>query len=86
VMGGCPVLGDIQGQAGQDSDPAVSVPVHCRGVGLDGLKGPFQLKRFYDGSQQAKAEIAMGISPLLWEGIGLMAKGCLIVMVGSALR
>jgi len=38
--GGCPLLGDIQGQTGQGSeqpDLAVDVPVHCRGVGLDGL-------------------------------------------------
>jgi len=34
-----PILGDIQGQAGQCSKQpfrAVGVPVHCRGVGLDG--------------------------------------------------
>jgi len=47
-----PLLGDIQGQAGQGSehpDLAVDVPVHCRGVGLEGLfKDPFQLKQFYD--------------------------------------
>ena len=38
--GGCPVPGDAQGQAGRGSehlDPAVGVPVHCRGVGPDGL-------------------------------------------------
>ena len=38
--GGCPVPGDIQGQAGQgseQSDLSVGVPVHCRGVGLDDL-------------------------------------------------
>ena len=37
---GCSVPGDIQGQAGQGSehpDLAVGVPVHYRGVGLDGL-------------------------------------------------
>ena len=34
---GCPMPGDIQGQAGQGSDEAVGVPVHCRGVGPDGL-------------------------------------------------
>ena len=36
--GGCPVLGDIQDQAGPGSeqpDLAVHVPVHCRKVGLD---------------------------------------------------
>ena len=35
-----PPPGDIQGQAGQSSeqsDLAVDVPVHCRGVGLDDL-------------------------------------------------
>jgi len=39
--GGRPVPGDIQGQAGQaleQSDVAVGVPVHCRGVGLDDLE------------------------------------------------
>ena len=38
--GGCPILGDIQGQAGQGSEQfhlPVGVPVHCREVGLDGL-------------------------------------------------
>jgi len=37
---GCPVPGDIQGQAGWDSehpDRAVGVPVHCRAVEPDGL-------------------------------------------------
>ena len=36
--GGCPVLGDFQGQAELGSEQpglAVCVPVHCRGVGLD---------------------------------------------------
>ena len=36
---GCPVPEDIQGQAGGGSEQpglAVEVPVHCRGVGLDG--------------------------------------------------
>lgn len=40
-------LGDIAGQAGGGSeqhDPAVGVPVSCRGVGADDFKGPFQLK------------------------------------------
>ena len=38
--GGCPMHGDIQGQAGWGSeqpDVAVGIPVHCRGVGLGGL-------------------------------------------------
>ena len=38
--GGCPVPGDTQGQAGWGSglpDGAVGIPIHCRGVGLDGL-------------------------------------------------
>ena len=37
--GGCPVPGDIHGQAGWDSEllSTVGVPVHCRGVGPDGL-------------------------------------------------
>jgi len=37
---GCPIPGDIQGQAGQGSeqcDPAVGVPVQCKGAGLDNL-------------------------------------------------
>ena len=45
--GGCPILGDTQGQTGQCSehpDLAVGVLVHCRGVGLDTLKDPFQLR------------------------------------------
>jgi len=29
-------------------DGAVGVPAYCRGVGPDGLKGPFQLKQLYD--------------------------------------
>ena len=36
--GGCPIPGDIQGQAGprsQQHDLAVYVLVHCRGDGLD---------------------------------------------------
>jgi len=39
--GGCPVPGGIQCQAEQGSeqpDVAVGVPVHYRGVGLDGLQ------------------------------------------------
>ena len=35
-----PASGDTQGQAGWDSEQsylAVGVPVHCRGVGSDGL-------------------------------------------------
>jgi len=38
--GGCPVPGDVQGQAGSGSeqpDIAVDVPVHCRRVGLNDL-------------------------------------------------
>ena len=37
--GGSPVLGDIQGEVGGalSTDGAVGVPVHCRGVGPDGL-------------------------------------------------
>lgn len=49
--GGYPIPGDIQDQAGWDSelpDRAVGVHVHCRGVGQMVFKGPFQLKRFYD--------------------------------------
>ena len=40
--GGCPVLGDTQGQAGWGSEQpglAVGVPGHCWGVGLDDLQG-----------------------------------------------
>jgi len=40
IGGGCPVLGNIQDQAGWGSeqrDVAVGVPVHCRAVGLDDL-------------------------------------------------
>jgi len=39
-MGGCPILGYIQGQAGQGTEHphlAVGVPVDCRAVGLDGF-------------------------------------------------
>jgi len=36
---GCPVSGDIRGQAGWGSEKlAVAVPVHRRGVGQDDLK------------------------------------------------
>ena len=38
--GGCPVFGDIEGQAGPGSeqpDLAVGVPAHCRGDGLDDI-------------------------------------------------
>ena len=36
--GGCPVPGDVQGQAGPGSEqPDLSVDVHCRGVGLGDL-------------------------------------------------
>jgi len=38
--GGCPIPGDIQGQAGwgsEEPDLAVDVPVHCRVAELDGL-------------------------------------------------
>jgi len=38
--GGCPVPGDIQGQAGSGSEQAVlavGAPVHCREVGLDDI-------------------------------------------------
>ena len=35
--GGCFVPGGIQDQAVWGSDLAAGVPVHCRGVGLDGL-------------------------------------------------
>ena len=39
--GGCPIPGNIQGQAGQgseQSDLVEDVPAHCRWVGLDGLQ------------------------------------------------
>ena len=38
--GGCPIVGDIQGQAGSGSeqfDLAVGVLVHCKEVGSDDL-------------------------------------------------
>lgn len=38
--GGCHVSGDIQNQSGwgfEQPDVALGIPVHCRGVGLDGL-------------------------------------------------
>ena len=38
--GRCPIPGNIQGQAGQDSeqpDRVEGVPAHCSGVGLDDL-------------------------------------------------
>lgn len=33
-----------------DPNGAVGVHIHCRGLGPDGLKGPFQLKRLYSSS------------------------------------
>lgn len=51
-VGGCPICGDIQSQAGWSSeqpDLPVGVPVHCRVVKPNGLfKGPLQLKWFYN--------------------------------------
>ena len=41
------ICGDTQGQAGWDSeqpDLAVGISVHGRGLGLDDLECPFQLK------------------------------------------
>ena len=38
--GGCPIPADAQSQAGggcEQPDVAVGAPVHCRGVGSDGL-------------------------------------------------
>ena len=38
--GRCPIPGDFQGEAGsgpEQPDLAMDVPIHCRGVGLDGL-------------------------------------------------
>lgn len=42
-VGHCPILGDIQGQVGQAEQPdlAVGISVHCKGVLLFDLKGPF---------------------------------------------
>ena len=40
ISGGCPILGDIVCQAewgSEQPDLAVGVPVHCRGVGLNGI-------------------------------------------------
>ena len=41
------VPGDFQGESGSgpgQPDLAVDVPVHCRGVGLDALRGPSNSK------------------------------------------
>ena len=36
---GCPVIpGGQSGRCSEQPDPAVGVPVHCRGVGLDNLQ------------------------------------------------
>jgi len=43
---GCPISGHFECKAGPSPwqpDLVVNVPVHCRGVGLGDLKGPFQL-------------------------------------------
>lgn len=48
---GCPIPEDIQGQVGcspGQPDLMVGNPAHGRGVELDHLQGPFQLKSFYD--------------------------------------
>lgn len=44
--GKCPISGNVPGQVGQATDQAnlVDVPVCCRGIGLEGFKGPFQPK------------------------------------------
>lgn len=42
-----PIHGDIQGLAGQGSEQhyvTAGVPVHCRGVGLDGLYGSLPIQ------------------------------------------
>jgi len=46
---GCPHPGSIQGQVGFEQ-PGLegAVPAYSRGLELGGLKGPFQLKLFYD--------------------------------------
>ena len=41
------------------------VPVHCRGVGLNGYKGPFQLQGFYD-SISCKAALVCVTVPKRW--------------------
>jgi len=49
--GRCPIPGNIPGQVGRGSeqpDPVEDVPAHCRGVGLDALKGVFRHKPFCD--------------------------------------
>jgi len=48
---GCPIPGDIQGQAGCGSgQPGLVVgnPAHSRGLKLDGRWGPFQPRPFCD--------------------------------------
>lgn len=42
-MGAVPTPGDSQGLRAPGG--AIGAPVHCREVGLDAFKGPFQLKR-----------------------------------------
>jgi len=46
--------GKIQVQVGWGSEQCglvVDVPAHCRGVGLETFKGPFQPKLFYDSTK-----------------------------------
>jgi len=53
----CPIPGDVQGQDGQDSeqpDLAASVPVHCRGDGLDGLQRSIPTSVFLYFCENAK--------------------------------
>jgi len=48
---GCPIPGGIQGQTGCGSgQPGLVVgdPAHSRGLELDGHRGPFQPRPFYD--------------------------------------
>ena len=48
--GGCPIPGGAHGHPGWNSEHLIQLHmlVHCRGVGLDDFKGPFQLKQFYE--------------------------------------
>ena len=59
--GGCPIPGDIQGQAGWGSEHLMELQVSLFTAGqLDqmALKGPFRLKQFYDSMKAAQVSRA----------------------------
>ena len=76
--GGCPIPGDVQGQAGWGSerpDWAVDVPVHHRELDKMALNGPLQLKWFWL-CVSATTQLPIGVIPLLlilpWLGLFLV--------------